>query len=160
MSDFHLECLQNEYLSRGVRTMSAVIVVTALGSEAVGQTVLRVWTPEDASVTTLKQMEPPLDLTGTRVVVNNLTGDYAMGSWHEESRDFALTVGFAKVVQQKKLAARVTLLVDGQPGEECLVIATPSAPKDPEGVAEFANRVGPIQLKDLGSSPSLTDTPP
>jgi hypothetical protein len=93
MSDFHLECLQNEYLSRGVRTMSAVIVVTALGSEAVGQTVLRVWTPEDASVTTLKQMEPPLDLTGTRVVVNNLTGDYAMGSWHEESRDFPSPLG-------------------------------------------------------------------
>jgi hypothetical protein len=129
-----VECLHNEYLPRGVRTLNAVIVVTASGTAPQGlkQTALRVWTPGHASVTTLKQMKPPLDLTETRVVVNNLTGEYATGSWRDEWRHFLLTVRFSQEVRDRTLAARVTFLVKGQPFDECRVITTPE-PDNPEG---------------------------
>ena len=45
---------------------------------------LRVWTPKLAEVVLFKQMEPQLDLTGTRVDVDPLVGDYATGSWEDE----------------------------------------------------------------------------
>jgi hypothetical protein len=85
---------------------------------------LRVWTPKLAEVVLLKQMEPQLDLTGTRVDADPLVGDYATGSWGDESRDYFLSVQVPiKEVDEEMLAARVTLLVGGAPGDQCLVKA-------------------------------------
>ena len=59
----------------------------------VAEVALRVWTPQGAEVVALKQMEPPLDLSGGRVDAGPLAGDYATGSWGDEERDFYLSVG-------------------------------------------------------------------
>ena len=58
----------------------------------VAEVALRVWTPQGAEVVALKQMEPPLDLSGGRVDAGPLAGDYATGSWGDEERDFYLSV--------------------------------------------------------------------
>ncbi|HEX4163258.1 MAG TPA: vWA domain-containing protein, partial [Acidimicrobiales bacterium] len=50
-------------------------------SKQVPEVVLRVWTPQGGEVLTLKQMEPPLDLTAGRVEAGPRLGDYGTGSW-------------------------------------------------------------------------------
>ncbi len=64
----------------------------SLGKQ-VAEVALRVWTPQGAEVVALKQMEPPLDLSGGRAEAGPLAGDYATGSWGDEERDFYLSVG-------------------------------------------------------------------
>ncbi len=91
-------------------------------SRQVAEVALRVWTPQAAEVVALKQMDPPLDLSGGRVDVGPLTGDYATGSWGDEARDFYLSIGLpAGEVDDEMLAARVTLVVGGEPAGQSLV---------------------------------------
>jgi len=86
---------------------------------------LRVWTPEGAEVTLLKQLEPVmLDLTGSRVVAGPQAGDYLTGSWGSESRDYHLSVRVSPgAVGDEMLAARVTLLVGEEVAGQGLVRA-------------------------------------
>ena len=51
-----------------------------------------VWTPQGAEVVALKQMDPPLDLTGREPSAGPLAGDYTTGAWGDESRDYYLSV--------------------------------------------------------------------
>jgi hypothetical protein len=84
----------------------------------VADVALRVWTPQGATVTGLKQVAPTLaDLTGRRTESAPRSGDYPTGSWGNESRDYHLTVRVpAAPVGREMLAARVTLvLADGSP---------------------------------------------
>jgi hypothetical protein len=93
-------------------------------SKQVAELNLRVWTPQGAEVVLLKQMEPPLDLTASRTEAGPLTGDYATGAWGDECREFHLSVRVpASEVGAKMLAARVTLLVGGEPVGQELVKA-------------------------------------
>jgi len=82
-------------------------------SKQVAEVTLRVWTPQGAEVTLLKQMEPVmLDLSGARTASVLLSGDYATGSWGDESRDYHLSVRLPMgSVNDEMLAARVTVLV-------------------------------------------------
>ena len=90
----------------------------------VAEITLRVWTPQDAEVVALKQMDPPLDLTGTRTVVGPLVGEYTTGAWGDESRDYYLSVRVpVGQVGDEMLAARVTLVVGGEPVGQGLVKA-------------------------------------
>ncbi len=58
------------------------------------------------------------DLTGRRNAVSELVGDYPLGAWGAESRDYHVSVDVAAGgVQQKKLAARVTLVRSGSQEE-------------------------------------------
>ena len=85
---------------------------------------LRVWTPEGAEVLFLKRLEPVLDLTPTRVEVPPRSGDYATGSWGDESRDFHLAVRVpAGEVGGQRRVAKVTLLVGDEPVGEGQVLA-------------------------------------
>ncbi|HXZ62844.1 MAG TPA: hypothetical protein VEG62_08885, partial [Acidimicrobiales bacterium] len=93
----------------------------------VAEVALRVWTPQGAEIVALTQLkddEPPLDMTGTRVDAGPRTGDYASGAWADESRDFYLAV---KVpvgdVDDEMLAARVSLVVGDEPVAQQLVRA-------------------------------------
>jgi len=85
-------------------------------SKQIADMTLRVWTPQGAAVSLLKQMEPILlDLTGARVDTGPLTGEYATGSWGDESRDYHLGVLLTpRNIGDEVLAARVTLLVGGE----------------------------------------------
>ena len=90
----------------------------------VSEITLRVWTPQGAEVAALKQMEPPLDLTGTRAVTGPLVGEYTTGAWGDESRDYYLSVRVpAGQLGDKMLAARVTLVIEGEPAGQGLVKA-------------------------------------
>jgi hypothetical protein len=93
-------------------------------SKQVAEVSFRVWTPQGGEVLALRQIEPPLDLTGSRVEAGPRTGDYGTGSWGDESRDFFLSVRVPPAdVDEEKLAARVTLLVGGEPGEQGMIRA-------------------------------------
>ena len=70
-------------------------------------------------------MDPPLDLTGTRAPTAPLVGEYTTGAWGDESRDFYLSVRTpAGAVDDTMLAARVTLVIGGEPAGQALVKAT------------------------------------
>ena len=85
-------------------------------SRQVAELTLRVWTPQGAKIVALKQMEPPLDLVGSRVAEGPLVGDYTTGAWGDECRDFYLSVRVpVGAVDDKMLVARVTLLVGDEP---------------------------------------------
>jgi len=62
-------------------------------SKTVADLSLRVWVPQTATLTFVKQVSPTLlDLTGKRADVNPLTGDYPTGSWGAEEREYHLCV--------------------------------------------------------------------
>ncbi|MQY04983.1 VWA domain-containing protein [Actinomadura macrotermitis] len=64
----------------------------AMGKE-VADVRLRVWTPQHARLRFLKQMVPAVDdLTGKRVASGAQTGDYPLGAWGEEAREYHLCV--------------------------------------------------------------------
>jgi len=97
----------------------------ALG-KAVADVRLRVWAPQGSSIKFLRQVAPTIDdLTGKATPVNPLTGDFPTGAWGgDESRDYHLCVNVPPgAVGDEKLAARVSLVVDGQPISQALVKA-------------------------------------
>jgi hypothetical protein len=97
----------------------------ALG-KAVADVRLRVWAPQGASIKFLRQVAPTIeDLTAKAAPVNPLTGDFPTGAWSgNESRDYHLSVNVPPgKVGDEKLAARVSLVVDGQPISQALVKA-------------------------------------
>ncbi len=95
-------------------------VFAELMQQAMGRGVadaqLRVWSPQGAQVTFVRQVSPTLeDLTQRRTAINPLTGAYPTGAWGDESRDYHVGVRLsAKAVGQEQLAARVQLAL----GEE------------------------------------------
>jgi hypothetical protein len=88
--------------------------------QAMGRSVadvsIRVWTPQGAEILFLKQVAPEiLDLTPTRLEVNQMTGDYPTGAWGEESRDYHLSVRIQPGnVGDEMLAARISAVVNGE----------------------------------------------
>ena len=117
----------------------------------VAEVALRVWTPQGAAVVALKQTEPPLDLSGGRVDAGPLAGDYATGSWGDEERDFYLSVALpAGEVDDEMLAARVTLMVGGEPAGQSLVpvIWTDDAAKSTQMNKKVADAMGQRDLAD------------
>lgn len=84
-------------------------------TKAVGNVVLRVWSPKGASVRFVKQVAPTVvDLSDRRTVPDPdkpLLGDYPTGSWGTESRDYHVCVDVrAGQVGDEMLAARVSLV--------------------------------------------------
>ena len=97
----------------------------ALG-KAVADVRLRIWAPQGSNIKFLRQVAPAIDdLTAKATPVNPLTGDFPTGAWGgEESRDYHLSVNVPPgKVGDEKLAARVSLVVDGQPVSQALVKA-------------------------------------
>ncbi len=87
---------------------------------------LRLWTPAGARVAFVKQVAPTVeDLTHRRVDVGSQCGEYPLGAWGAEERDYHIQVDVEPAaVGREKLAARVTVLADGQTLAEGLVKAT------------------------------------
>ncbi len=121
-------------------------------SRQVAEVALRVWTPQGAEVVALKQMEPPLDLAGGRVEAGPLTGEYATGSWGDEARDFYLSIGLpAGEVDDEMLAARVTLVVGGEPVGQGIVpvVWTDDAAKSTQMNKRVADARGEGELAEV-----------
>ncbi len=87
---------------------------------------VRVWTPQGAEVSFFKQVAPDIiDLTASRVPVDERSGDYPTGAWGGESRDYHLSVHVRPgAIGEEMLAARVSVIVDGQVAGQTLVRAT------------------------------------
>ncbi len=86
---------------------------------------LRLWTPAGARVEFVKQVAPTVeDLTHRRVDAGSQSGEYPLGSWGVEDRDYHIQVAVEPAaVGREKLAARVTVTAGDQTLGEGLVKA-------------------------------------
>jgi hypothetical protein len=101
-------------------------MMAASMSKQFADVALRVWTPQHAAIGFVRQVAPAVeDLTGRRAAAGTQAGDYPTGAWGAgESRDYHLSVRVAPAaVGQEMLAARVSLVVDGQVAGQGLVRA-------------------------------------
>jgi hypothetical protein len=73
---------------------------------------LRMWTPAGAMVAFVKQVAPTVaDLTERRVDAGNQCGEYPLGAWGREERDYHIQVEVEPAtVGREKLAARLTVV--------------------------------------------------
>jgi uncharacterized protein YegL len=80
--------------------------------KAVADVSLRLWTPAGATIRFVKQVFPQMeDLTPRRREVSARVGDYPLGPWGAESRDYHVSVQVnAGAVGEEMLAARVSLV--------------------------------------------------
>jgi hypothetical protein len=87
-------------------------------SKSIPDLTLRLWTPAGARVEFVKQVSPTVeDLTHRRVEAGNQCGEYPLGSWGAEDRDYHIQVEIEPAaVGREKLAARVSVVA----GEEVL----------------------------------------
>ncbi|MCP2339677.1 vWA domain-containing protein [Actinomadura rupiterrae] len=94
--------------------------------KAVADVALRVWTPQTARLKFVKQVMPNVqDLTSMRAEAGPQAGDYPLGAWGAESRDYQICVEVPPGEVGKELrAAWVKLVVPGGPGQEAQVLAT------------------------------------
>jgi hypothetical protein len=83
----------------------------ALG-KGFAEVALRLWTPVGSTIRFVKQAFPHVeDLTGRRRDVSARVGDYPLGAWGAESRDYHVSVQVpAGAVGEEILAARVSLV--------------------------------------------------
>ena len=92
-------------------------------SQQLPDVLLRVWTPQQATVQFVKQVAPAIDdLTGRRVQSGAQAGDYPTGAWAPgESRDYHVGIQVnAAAVGQEMLAARVSLVASSPDGHQVL----------------------------------------
>jgi hypothetical protein len=106
----------------GLAADFAAMMASAMGKQ-VADVMLRVWTPQRASVTFVKQVAPAVDdLTSRRTPAGPQAGDYPTGAWGPgESRDYHVGVEVtAAGVGQEMLAARVSLVARSPSGADVL----------------------------------------
>ena len=86
---------------------------------------LRLWTPAGARVVFVKQVAPTVeDLTHRRVDSGDQSGEYPLGSWGAEERDYHIQVEVEPAaVGREKLAARVSVVAGDEVLGEGLVKA-------------------------------------
>jgi hypothetical protein len=94
--------------------------------KATADAVLRLWCPAGSTVGFVKEVNPRLeDLTARRVEVSELVGDYPTGAWGDETRDYHVNLQFpSRALDAEMLAARVSLVVDGDVVSQALVNVT------------------------------------
>ncbi|WP_131737982.1 vWA domain-containing protein [Actinomadura roseirufa] len=94
--------------------------------KSVADVALRVWTPQTSKLRFVKQVMPSVeDLTARRVDSAAQAGDYPLGAWGAESRDYHICVEVPPGEVGKELrAAWVKLVVPGAPGTEAAVLAS------------------------------------
>jgi len=151
----------------------------AMASEAMSKqlpdVLLRVWTPQHATLKFVKQVAPAIDdLTGRRVASGAQAGDYPTGAWAPgESRDYHVSVGVRSgPLNQEMLAARVSLVASSADGQQVLgqgkIVVTwtddeaKSARIDPHvanytGQAELASAIQEgLEAKEMGDEELAT----
>jgi von Willebrand factor type A C-terminal domain/von Willebrand factor type A domain len=90
------------------------IMGVAMG-KSMADLALRLWTPRGAGVRFVKQVAPTVeDLTGRRTEVGRQSGEYPLGSWGAESRDYHLALDVVPgAIGDEMLAARVSVVRAG-----------------------------------------------
>jgi hypothetical protein len=94
-------------------------------SKSIADLTLRLWTPVSAHVEFVKQVAPTVeDLTHRRVDSGNQSGEYPLGSWGAEDRDYHIQVEVEPAAAgREKLAARVSVVAGDEVLGEGLVKA-------------------------------------
>ncbi|GAB4587018.1 VWA domain-containing protein [Nocardia sp. IFM 10818] len=84
-------------------------------AKTIPELTLRVWSPAGATVRFIKQVAPQIeDLTGRRTDVAPLNGEYPLGAWGAEERDYHIQIDVEPAdAGREKLAARISVLADG-----------------------------------------------
>ncbi len=110
-------------------------------SKSIADVTLRLWTPAGARVAFVKQVAPTVeDLTHRRVDSGNQNGEYPLGSWGAEDRDYHIQVEVEPAaIGREKLAARVSVVAGEQVLGEGLVKAVWTA--DTALSAQISRRV-------------------
>lgn len=87
---------------------------------------LRLWVPAGARIGFVKQVAPTVeDLTHRRVEAGNQIGEYPLGSWGSEDRDYHIQVEVEPAAAgREKLAARISVVAGEQVLGQGLVKAT------------------------------------
>ena len=87
-------------------------MMTAAMGKTSADVQLKVWTPVNATVRFVKQVEPQVaDLTGKRIEDGPRAGRYPLGAWGSESRDYHICVDVtAGAAGDEMLAARVSVV--------------------------------------------------
>lgn len=76
---------------------------------------LRLWTPQGAHVSFVRQVAPRIEeLTDRAVEVNPLTADYPTGAWGQESRDYHVCIRVQPRGQGEEMLAGRVSLVEGE----------------------------------------------
>jgi hypothetical protein len=90
------------------------IMGVAMGKN-VADLALRLWTPRGANLQFLKQVAPTVeDLTDRRTDAGRQSGDYPLGSWGAETRDYHLAIDVPPgAVGDEMLAGRVSVVRAG-----------------------------------------------
>jgi hypothetical protein len=93
--------------------------------KSVAEASLRLWTPAGSTVRFVKQVFPHVeDLTARRREVSARVGDYPLGSWGAESRDYHVSVQVPTgAVGEEILAARVSVVAGADVLSQSLVRA-------------------------------------
>jgi hypothetical protein len=102
----------------------AAMMRTSMG-KSIPDLTLRLWTPAGARVELVKQVAPTVeDLTQRRVEAGNQVGEYPLGSWGAEDRDYHVQVEVEPAAAgREKLAMRVSVVAGDQVLGEGLVKA-------------------------------------
>jgi von Willebrand factor type A C-terminal domain/von Willebrand factor type A domain len=106
----------------GLAADFAAMMESAMGKQ-VADVALRVWTPQTAAVTFVKQVAPTVDdLTDRRTPSSPQAGDYPTGAWAPgESRDYHVGIEVTPAgIGQEMLAARVSLVAGSPSGADVL----------------------------------------
>ncbi|HEX8630893.1 MAG TPA: VWA domain-containing protein [Catenuloplanes sp.] len=100
-------------------------MMTAAMGKTSANVQLKVWTPVNATVRFVKQVEPTVvDLTGKRTEDGPRAARYPTGSWGTESRDYHICVDVTPgAAGDEMLAARVSVVDGADVLSQCLVRA-------------------------------------
>ncbi|MEC3957571.1 VWA domain-containing protein [Nocardia sp. CDC153] len=103
----------------------AAMMETSL-AKTIPELTLRMWTPVGTKIVFVKQVAPFIeDLTARRTEVNPQVGEYPLGAWGAEDRDYHVQLELEPAApDREKLAARVSVLADGEILGQGLVKAT------------------------------------
>ncbi|HEY0002168.1 MAG TPA: VWA domain-containing protein, partial [Actinoplanes sp.] len=128
-------------------------MMTAAMGKTSADVQLKVWTPVNAKVRFVKQVEPQVtDLTGKRVEDGPRAGRYPLGSWGAESRDYHVCVDVsAGAAGDEMLAARVSVVDGDQVHAQSLVRAvwTDDAELSTRINRQVAHYTGQAELADV-----------
>jgi hypothetical protein len=88
--------------------------------------VLRLWTPQGATVRVVRQVAPTIEELADRGVrIDPLTVEYPTGAWGPEERDYHVQVNVApRGIGDEMLAGRIGVVVDGVLAAQALIRAT------------------------------------
>jgi von Willebrand factor type A C-terminal domain/von Willebrand factor type A domain len=101
-------------------------LIDAAMGKSVAEVSLRLWTPAGSTIRFVKQAFPTVeDLTARRKDISPRIGEYPLGAWGAESRDYHVSVQVpAGAVGEEMLAARVSLVSGDEVLSQSLVRAT------------------------------------